>query len=165
AAIHGGHRLIVALVLLAVLGAGLALLFAIVERRWSPVRSARLAYGALLVLALAVSIAAVTVHWGSPPTLAKRVWHSFEAPPRSTANLNQRLFQFSSNGRLDLWRSAINEYQSAPVAGTGAGTFEFWWQQHRTQAAQVVDAHSLYAETLGELGIVGLALLLLALVA
>jgi hypothetical protein len=108
----------------------------------------------------------VSVHWGSPPTLAHKTWHSFSAPPRATgADLNQRLFQFSSNGRLELWRSAIREYHTSPLVGTGAGTFELWWDEHRSQAQQVVDAHSVYLETLGELGVLGLAVLGLALLA
>jgi hypothetical protein len=49
------------------------------------------------------------------------------------------------------------------VTGTGAGTFETWWLEHRARAQQIRDAHSLYLEVLGELGIVGLLLLVAAL--
>ena len=43
--------------------------------------------------------------------------------------------------------------------GTGAGTYELWWDAHRPHPTVVVQAHSLPLETAAELGIVGLALL------
>ncbi|HEX2096872.1 MAG TPA: hypothetical protein VHF50_05825 [Solirubrobacterales bacterium] len=45
------------------------------------------------------------------------------------------------------------------MTGTGSGTFEFWWNRDGDVGEIVRDAHSLYMQTLGELGIVGLALL------
>ena len=47
--------------------------------------------------------------------------------------------------------------------GAGAGSFETYWNEHRPFALKVRDAHSLYAEVLGELGPIGLVLLLAAL--
>ncbi len=46
----------------------------------------------------------------------------------------------------------------SPFHGIGPGTWEFWWAQHGRYAAFVRDAHSLYLETLAELGIVGFVL-------
>ena len=79
------------------------------------------------------------------------------------ANLNKRLFSFSGNGRVDLWRAAWHDHDANPVLGSGAGTFQEYWYEHRTSDLQVRDAHSLYAEVLGEMGPIGLALLGLAL--
>ena len=45
-------------------------------------------------------------------------------------------------------------------AARGAGTYEYVWYERRPTLLVVRDAHSLYAETLAEIGIVGLALLL-----
>ena len=50
--------------------------------------------------------------------------------------------------------------RSAPLIGTGAGTFAYWWYRDAAGTEAVQDAHSLYLQTLGELGIVGLLLLL-----
>ena len=43
--------------------------------------------------------------------------------------------------------------------GTGAGTYELTWAKHRSSDFTVRDGHSLYLETLSELGIVGAILL------
>jgi hypothetical protein len=61
---------------------------------------------------------------------------------------------------------ALKVFASAPVTGKGAGTFEFSWDRDRRLVGiNVVDAHNLYLETLAELGIVGLVLLAVTLVA
>ena len=64
-----------------------------------------------------------------------------------------------SSGRYQQWRSALDAFESSPVTGIGAGTFEFWWARNGEYGGFVRDGHSLYLETLGELGIVGLVLI------
>jgi hypothetical protein len=49
------------------------------------------------------------------------------------------------------------------LVGDGAGSYERYYLRHRATALGVQDAHSMYLETLAELGVVGLALLVLAL--
>ncbi len=71
-----------------------------------------------------------------------------------------RLNSFAGESRYALWKSAVAENETAPLIGTGSGTFEFWWDREAGGAEAVQDAHSLYLQTLGELGIVGLVLLL-----
>lgn len=76
------------------------------------------------------------------------------------AQLRDRLTDVGADGRITLWRIALKEFDSAPLAGTGAGTYVIAFDEHRSpNGGQVVNAHSLYFENLGELGIVGLALL------
>jgi O-Antigen ligase len=68
--------------------------------------------------------------------------------------------------RPGYWRAALNEYRAHPAFGDGAGAFGRYWLQHPSADPGVQgtqDAHSLYIETLAELGPVGLALLLVAL--
>jgi O-antigen ligase len=89
-------------------------------------------------------------------------YHRFtsSAAPGSAADLRTRLTDPGNDGRIPLWRVAWHEFRSAPLIGQGAGTFENSWAQHRPTADFVVNAHSLYMETLDELGIVGFVLLL-----
>jgi hypothetical protein len=61
------------------------------------------------------------------------------------------------------WHVAWGEAAEAPVVGRGAGTFALSWAAEQPVAQSARDAHSLYLETLAELGLVGLALLALAL--
>ena len=88
-------------------------------------------------------------------------FHEFEkVPPElGSASVQKHLFSGSGNGRWQLWEASVDEFQTRPVIGRGAGSYEAWWAQHGNLAFFVRDAHSLYLETLGELGIVGLVLL------
>lgn len=70
-----------------------------------------------------------------------------------------RLASFDGESRYALWRSAVAENATSPVIGTGSGTFEFWWDRDAGGTESVHDAHSLYLQTLGELGVVGLLIL------
>jgi hypothetical protein len=66
----------------------------------------------------------------------------------------------SGTGRYQLWGEAIDAFESRPVWGIGAGNYELFWNVHAPFNVAILDAHSLYLETLAELGVVGLALLL-----
>ena len=61
--------------------------------------------------------------------------------------------------RYQYWNAAVDQIATKPLTGTGSGTFEFWWTATATRRV-VRDAHSLYLQTLGELGIVGFSCLL-----
>jgi hypothetical protein len=77
---------------------------------------------------------------------------------------SERFTELGNNGRIDHWKVALhNGYDPHPLRGSGAGTFALLWAEHRKTSFTVIDGHSLEIETLGELGIVGLALLALAL--
>lgn len=70
-----------------------------------------------------------------------------------------RLGSAAGENRYQFWASAVDENATAPLIGTGSGTFQFWWAREGDGAETVRDTHSLYMQTLGELGIVGLLLL------
>lgn len=78
-------------------------------------------------------------------------------------DIRTRLLTFDNNGRFAHWRVSLDAFEAHPLLGDGAGTYEVDWKRERSVNFQVVDGHSLYFETLGELGLVGLALLLTAL--
>ncbi len=71
-----------------------------------------------------------------------------------------RLVTSSGSGRYQFWDQSIAAFDSDPAIGIGAGNYELWWNQHHTIDVVTVDAHSLYLQTLAELGIIGLLVLL-----
>lgn len=77
---------------------------------------------------------------------------------------SERFTRLENNFRVQEWRATLVEgFEPRPVTGAGAGTYRLQWQRFRAIDFNVLDAHSLYFETLGELGIVGLALVLITL--
>ncbi len=115
------------------------------------------AMGLLVVLAAAFFAA------GGGPKLDK-AFNDFRNPrlsvDSSRANSVDRLAAQSSNGRWQLWSGALDAGSEKPITGTGGGTFELWWTQHRTSHLSVRNAHSLYLEAWSDLGLVGLLLIL-----
>ena len=89
-------------------------------------------------------------------------WDQFkgegEAVAPSEASRGSQLLDVSSSGRYQFWESAVDANQTDPWKGIGPGTFEFWWSRNGLYGGFVRDAHSLYMETLAELGIIGLVL-------
>ena len=61
--------------------------------------------------------------------------------------------------RGDYWRVALGSFAEHPVAGVGTGSFHVEWWRERDSDQFAYDAHSLYLETLAELGLVGALLL------
>lgn len=72
------------------------------------------------------------------------------------------LISSTGSGRWQLWTSAVDEWETKPVFGRGAGSYQSWWMEHASLPLFVRDAHSLWLETLAELGLVGLLLLVIA---
>jgi tetratricopeptide (TPR) repeat protein len=72
-------------------------------------------------------------------------------------------FALRGHERGSYWSVAAHEYRADPVLGSGAGTFVDWWLRTRTTAHSTQEAHSLYVETLAELGPAGLLAVLVAL--
>lgn len=159
-----GHRLALVVAAAVVLSALVALFLQRLERRTSFHPGLRRAYARALVAAVLVALLIVAVRFGSPPTVVSRAYDAFSAPsPEIQGRLNERLFNLSGSGRLLQWRAAWRAYEREPLLGSGAGTYEQSWNELRPTPGKVRDAHSLYLETLTEVGPVGLGLLLAAL--
>jgi hypothetical protein len=77
----------------------------------------------------------------------------------SATTVADHLSSGSGSGRWQFWSSALDAFGTAPILGRGAGSFEAWWAQHGTLAVFIRDSHSLYFETLAELGLLGLLLI------
>jgi O-antigen ligase len=67
---------------------------------------------------------------------------------------------FVTENRLRYWEVAWADFRDHPLLGSGAGTFGDYWLAHRSTEAFSRTAHSLYLQSLAELGPVGLALVL-----
>lgn len=119
----------------------------VVTRRQSAIA---LAVGAVAVLVLAGALDA--------PGRGSDAWAEFKEK-NSPGTGAARLGSAAGQNRYQLWSAAVKEDATRPLAGTGSGTFEFWWARNADVDEIVRDTHSLYLQTLGELGIVGLALL------
>ncbi|HEX2112362.1 MAG TPA: O-antigen ligase family protein [Gaiellaceae bacterium] len=156
-----GRRLLVIVAGLSAAAALAAVGLALLQPRVTIPRAARLGYALALTVAVIIAVAALFVRFGSPPTVARDAYAAFRVhePPAGP----RRLFDLSGNGRDVHWRLALRAYGDHPWLGSGAGTFELYWLRHRPYPAKVRDAHSLYFETLAELGPLGLALLVTAL--
>jgi O-antigen ligase len=164
AASHDGHQLAVYLILLAGASALAGGLFWLAERRFEPRRQARLAFAGVLVFLAVAALLAAFVRYGGPLSLARKGYDAFTTTSGETpVNLNQRLFTFSGSYRAELWEAAWHDYEDHPVLGSGPGSYEQYWNEHRPLQHKVRDAHNLYLEVLAELGPIGLALLLVAL--
>ena len=165
AAEKDGHAVaVVSVVLLAVAAVAMLALDAVEERRQlSAGRRMRRVIAGVVAVAIAVLLVLVFARYGSPATIARHGWGSFTAGADTGPDLNNRLFRLSGTGRIDHWRVATREVEAHPWLGSGAGTFGQYWFQLRPSTVIVHDAHTIYLETLAELGPVGLGLLVLLL--
>jgi O-antigen ligase len=161
-----GRLLAVAIVLLMLGAASTVLAFRRAARRFQPGRRAVTAYQAALVLLAAGLAAGALAAAGGPFDLANRAYDAFNAPPAPReGEVGQRLLSFSGSSRSDYWSVAWDDFVDHPLLGSGAGSYQREWLEHRPADLPVRDAHSLYLEALAELGPVGLLLLLGALTA
>ena len=132
-----------------------------VTRRWLDARiqpfriSARA--GRVEIAIAAVAVLAVVI--ASNPI---EQWNDFKAVPtgEDVASGNVGFLRGGGSGRYQFWETAVDAFASAPVGGVGTGDYTPYWFEHRAIPIPATRAHSVFFETLAELGIVGLALLL-----
>jgi O-Antigen ligase len=113
--------------------------------------------------AAAAAVAGVLVVVGAPGFIERQYDGFVQGNITVAENQRLRLLNPGNNGRLYHWRVAYDRFRAEPLHGDGAGTYETAWDRYRPTGFNVLDAHSLYVEVMGELGLVGLTLLLVAL--
>src|SRR5881392_502027 len=116
--------------------------------------SRRVLFAVAIVVVCAAAVALVRV--GGPSGAVREFSH---AAPSVKANQSRRLFSLSGSSRAQYWRVAWRDVEAHPWLGSGAGSFQRHWLRSRPAELPVLDAHSLYLETLAEVGPVGLGLL------
>jgi hypothetical protein len=168
ARIDAGHQLGVLLlaVLLALALAGLAIGF-LSGRRAPPPQLRRRAGALLLSLPAIAAIALVGMLAGSHRGLTGSISHglgSLTNPNASVpANGPGRLTAIGS-ARARYWNEALEVFEANPVLGAGAEGYATARLRYRTAPLKVQQAHGFLVQTLADLGLVGL-LLVLALLA
>jgi O-antigen ligase len=156
-----GHS---AALLVALLGAGCGGLY------WAWCRFADWEWRARVPLAAKVAAAAAAlavIALGIAVFDPGQKFDDFKKPPGQTSFTEgdftrSHLLSSTSTGRWQLWSAAADEWQSKPLLGRGAGSYQAWWGEHASLSLFVRDAHSLWLEMLGELGVVGFLLLVMA---
>jgi len=146
-----GRGLAPALLVLAAGSAALSLSLGMGEKR----PRARLVTGAIAALLLLAGPTVASTGGSSGAPVA--------GPVTARDALDPGRARRSLEVRMDLWEVAWRSARSNPLLGSGAGSFGRWWLERRQTPRGARDAHNLYLETLGELGAVGLGLLLLVL--
>ncbi len=156
AAAHGYGLVMAAAVLL--VGGLAGVLDRVVDRRF---RGARLRVAVTPRVAVPVVVIVALVALAAADPASKL--HEFEQPDFSAPGLapGQRpIVSAGGSGRYQFWSAAVDAWSSSPVHGIGAGNYELYWNAHPGGPVAIRNAHSLYLETLAELGPLGLALLL-----
>jgi len=174
AGIAQGHELALTVALCALLAglvrAGLAPVDDRLERRaLRRDREGRGLGGAQSALAggLVVAVVAATlfVALDVPNLIDTQLTRFVEGSSLPTSQPRDRLTSVANNGRIDHWRVAVDAFSVSPWTGHGAGTYQNLWARDRPSSFNVLDGHSLYLENLAELGVVGLGLLAVVLLA
>jgi hypothetical protein len=108
---------------------------------------------------IALGVAAVVAVALSDPV---ERWNDFKEPPtgHEIADGGISQLRIGGSGRYQFWEEALDAFGTHPVAGVGAAGYTSYWLEHRDIPITATRAHSLLFETMAELGLVGLALLL-----
>ncbi len=128
--------------------------------RIAPDTNRRLTRGvaAAAIVASVCASVAVIAHYGGPSAFLSQKLGQFEQTQPTFSHQNTRFGLDVSSKRSDLWRVSLKEFETHPLAGGGAGSFEYRYLVDRRTGLTPKDPHSVEMLMLGELGIVGFAL-------
>ena len=132
------------------------------RRLGSPVGARTAAWAPLAILGL-VGVVALLSAVDDPVRTVRDEYRSFTELRVDSGDSTR----FSSGGgnRYDYWRVAWHQFEDEPIRGVGAGNYDRTYFLERRTTEDIRQAHSIELQTLGELGLVGAALILTFLVA
>ena len=164
-----GHQLgaLVVAMLAALTIAGIAIGF-LTARRAPSLLARRRAGGALLAAIVLVAIAFAGALAHSQRGFTGSISHAFsnltnpnaKAPPNTPGRLTA-----VASVRARYWKEALQVFDAHPVLGSGAGGYATAHLRYETQTLEVKHAHGFIVQTLADLGLVGLAIVLALLLA
>ena len=111
---------------------------------------------ALVILVVGVGIIGVAKA-GNPVDYANTKLNEFKEIEPSSTGGSTRLGSVGGQ-RSDLWRVAWDEFKENPLAGDGAGSYQFAYYRHRHTDRNLSDPHSLPLTLLAETGLIGFLL-------
>ncbi len=153
------HSMLLLLVVVMAAVAVLQFLLALVMRRARRPRWLEFSRrGAQRVTVAIIGAVAIVVVAAAASGTVGRLFSQFKQwnPSRGTSQYS-RLLSLAGSHRYQYWQVAWRAFLSSPIHGIGPGTYRYYWQAHTTPAHAefVLNAHSLWFETLAETGIVG----------
>ena len=157
-------------VLVALAAAALLQVVAALITRRVPLRgAARRVVGALVLAAVLAAVVAgglaFASRYGGVHRVITKAADQIRASDSGGTGTNgaQRLLSIGNNGRVPMVREAWRGFRTHPLMGSGAGTFRFTNYLYRTSRSMIVKhAHNQWANVASELGLVGLALFVVA---
>lgn len=164
-----GHELgaLIAVMVIALAAAGVAIGF---QTARAPVREGlRRRAGAALLVALALLVLAFCAalahsHRGFTGTISHAVSALTDPNAKTPPNTPDRLTAVASV-RARYWKEALEVFSARPVLGAGAASYQTARQRYRAETLEVRHAHGFIVQTLSDLGVVGLAVVLALLAA
>jgi hypothetical protein len=139
------------------LAAGLIIGFRVSRDTPSPRIRRRVGLAAVAVAVLIPLVAFTSVAFsqrGLTGTISNR-FHALTSETATTSGGPQRLTQTSSS-RGRYWRNAEHIFSAHTLAGTGAGTFGTARLRYRKDVLVARHAHGFFAQTMADMGILGL---------
>jgi O-Antigen ligase len=118
---------------------------------------------ARVLLAAGVAALVVLVAVAGATGAISHTWNDFKNNSSAALKDNSisRYGTVSGNGRYDYWKVAAKSLGGRVPEGSGPGTYQLVWLPHAPRNfSYIQNAHSLYFETLAEVGVIGLLLLL-----
>jgi hypothetical protein len=129
------------------------------DRRLTHLEMPRLSRRSTIVVAVAGAVVALLALAAFDPV---QRFDDFRQPPTAeqlASDEQASVTTRSGGGRWQYWGTAVDAFADEPLHGIGAGEFAVYWNQHGPFGFSVQNAHSLFLESLAELGLIGFLLI------
>ncbi len=124
--------------------------------RLERLRAPRLSARRRPIAAIAAALAVLALIVAADPV---ERFEEFKQPPQGTelrVSGQADLLRSGGTGRYQFWEAAVDSYAEAPLGGVGSGDYGSYWLERREVGLAATRAHSLFFESLAELGVAGL---------